>query len=86
MDSNVNVDVIYNRHQFQLRLGVHRNQELQLDWNRWGEDRFSFEVLEKLEDIDELTPAVYEQLKALKEKWIAKLQPFGEHGYNRRPQ
>lgn len=31
-----------------LRSGVHRNRQLQEEWNRFGEDAFVFEVLEVL--------------------------------------
>jgi hypothetical protein len=82
VDSSPNLDVIYNRHQFQLRMGMHPNHQLQEDWNRFGADSFHFEVLEKLDDSTELSTEVYEQLKTMKEEWLEKLQPFGERGYN----
>jgi hypothetical protein len=82
VDSSPDLDVIYNRHQFQLRLGMHRNFQLQEDWNRFGADSFRFEVLEKLDDRKELSAEVYKQLQTMKEKWLEKLQPFGERGYH----
>jgi len=35
---------------FQLRQRLHRNKELQAEWNAHGEESFRFEVLEKLPD------------------------------------
>lgn len=72
-----------NGKRFQLRMGSHMNRELQQDWNRYGEDAFAFEILEVLK---EKTEGYFDrpgELKKLKEKWLTKLQPCGERGYNR---
>ena len=78
----LNIPGIINRHQLELRRGMHRNPELQADWNRYGEDAFSFDVLATLkpeEYLPEQWPgAVAELLKT----WLEKLQPYGEAGYN----
>jgi len=84
IDSALDLDVIYNRHSFQLRLGVHRSSALQEEWNRYGAEHFTFEVLEKLDDETAQTTNVSEQLQAMKEKWLNQLQPYGERGYNRK--
>jgi hypothetical protein len=41
-----------NRHQAELKLGGHRCKPLQSDWNRFGTDAFSFEVIELLSPLD----------------------------------
>ena len=38
----------WNEHKYQLRNGVHRNPQLQKDWDKWGEDAFRFNIVEKL--------------------------------------
>lgn len=73
---------LINRHKFQLRHGVHRNKQLQADWNELGSDNFAFEI------VDELTPREGEELDYRKElnfleqMWLEKIQPFGDRGYN----
>jgi hypothetical protein len=71
--------------QFQLQMGSHMNRQLQADWKQFGEDAFVFEVLEVLEDKDEGALARQESLKHLEQKWLDKLQPFGDRGYNQPP-
>lgn len=61
------------------------NDELQKEWNQFGKDAFEFEVLEKLKKKEE-DPYFNEKesLQALEEKWLEKLQPYGERGYNKK--
>ena len=55
-----------------LRMGVHRNPELQAEWNANGEGAFHYEVLEKLED--DLAPMVWQDLlKDKRKEWLARL-------------
>lgn len=59
------------------------NKQLQKDWNEYGSDAFEFEILEKLKkDNDDPYFNEKEALQALEEKWLEKLQPYGENGYN----
>src|ERR1039458_6376118 len=52
-----------------LRIGAHRNPELQAEWNARGEAAFRYEVLEKLED--DLAPMVWgDLLKDKKKEWV----------------
>jgi hypothetical protein len=46
------VDARLNRHMTELRFGSHRNKALQDDWNRFGADAFSFEIVELLKPLD----------------------------------
>jgi hypothetical protein len=55
VDSSPNLNAAQNSQFFQLRQGLHRNKELQADWNSHGELSFTFEVLET---IPEDTPAL----------------------------
>lgn len=66
----------------QLRLGMHQNKELQEEWNEFGEDAFIMEVLEVLEEPDEGFFDKEYELEKLKEKWLEKLQPYGDRGYH----
>lgn len=83
--SSLNLPGILNRHGFDLKLGNHRNRELQQDWNERGADAFEFEVLDTLEPSEDPNRNVADELKALEELWLERLQPFGERGYNERP-
>jgi len=76
---------LLNRHLAQLRLGAHRNQDLQQDWLGGGEKSFSFEVLDTLtpKDTPGYDPA--DDLLALEQLWLEKLAPFAPAGYNPRP-
>ncbi len=66
----------------ELRMGSYRNEQLQKEWNQYGEDSFVFEVLELLEEKEEGYFDIKDDLKKLKDKWLEKLQPYGEKGYN----
>ncbi|MFZ7103250.1 MAG: DUF2087 domain-containing protein [Peptococcaceae bacterium] len=67
-----------------LRGGGHYNKELQKEWQEFGEEAFVFEILEVLEEPEEGFFDRKEELKKLEEKWLEKLQPFGERGYHKK--
>jgi hypothetical protein len=48
VDSTPNLAAAQNGQFFQLRQRLHRNKELQAEWNAQGEASFRFEVLETL--------------------------------------
>ncbi|MBP2636663.1 MAG: Excinuclease subunit domain protein [Firmicutes bacterium] len=78
-----NLTTVFNRHQFQLKMNCHKNTVLQQEWNQYGPDAYSFDILETLKT-DELPPEkLPEALTALEEKWLAELSPYNDHGYNR---
>ena len=62
--------------------GVHKNKKLQEEWNKFGEEAFVFEVLEVLKEKEESYFDKTGELKKLEKKWLEKLQPYGERGYN----
>lgn len=71
-----------NGQQFTLENGTHMNKGLQAEWREFGAGAFAFEVLEVLEEPETGYFDQKDELKKLKEKWLAQLQPFGERGYN----
>ena len=75
---------IINRHEFQLRNGIHLNKELQRDWNEGGSDSFAFEIVDQVNPPNDPHFDVERELAFLEKFWWAKLQPFGERGYNER--
>jgi hypothetical protein len=48
IDSSPNLDAAQNGQFFQLRQRIHRNKDLQAEWNTHGEEAFEFTVLEAL--------------------------------------
>lgn len=64
--------------------GYTTNKELQEEWNQFGKEAFTFDILEKLKKNDDPYFNEKEALEKLEEKWIEKLQPFGENGYNKK--
>lgn len=83
--SSLYLDSIYTRHKFQLNHGGHKCKELARDWKELGEHSFAFEVLETIEPDDNVHRDYNDELKKLEEKWLAKLQPYGDRGYNKPP-
>lgn len=63
--------------------GGHPNRQLQEEWNKYGEEAFVFEVLEILEEKETGFFDKAEELKKLEKKWLGKLQPYAERGYNK---
>lgn len=72
-----------NRLEMMLGMGGHVNKELQKEWNEYGKENFSIEVLEVLTEKEDEYYNAREALKELEAKWLTKLQPYGEKGYNR---
>lgn len=70
---------------FELNNGSFQNKELQQDWKTYGEDAFEFEVLEVLQPSENAYVSIREQLGEIEDKWLAKLTPYGELGYNKKP-
>ena len=82
VESTRNLKTI-NGVRFTLNNNTHMNKLLQSDWNEFGKDAFSIEILEKLKK-DAKDPYFNEKeaLKKLEEKWFDQLQPYGENGYH----
>jgi biotin operon repressor len=82
LGSTKNLHGPLNKHRFLLSIGRHWNKKMQEDWDRLGPDAFVFEVLEVVKMKDDPTFDVEDELSLLEEKWIEKVQPFGDGGYN----
>ncbi|KKI88857.1 LuxR family transcriptional regulator [Bacillus sp. SA1-12] len=67
---------------FTLENGGHMNKELQSDWNHYGKDAFTFDILEVLKKKDHEYFNEKEELGNLHQKWFDHIQPYGERGYN----
>jgi len=74
-----------NRERAQLRFGAHRNAAMQQDWNALGADAFAFEVLDTLTPVDRPDWDPTDDLRALEELWLERLEPFDDRGYTPRP-
>lgn len=73
---NVSKDLksTFNSYWFQLKMGSHMIKEMQKDWNKYGKDAFTFEVLEYLEyDKKEENKDYSEELDIMKMMWMEKL-------------
>ncbi|MGE8077572.1 GIY-YIG nuclease family protein [Peribacillus loiseleuriae] len=73
-----------NGAKFMLETGGHTNKMLQEDWDHFGKNAFTFEVLEILKKKKEGYFDEKKELEKLKEKWLNELQPYGESGYNQK--
>lgn len=81
--SSPDLTAIWYAQKLQLGMGIHQNKELQKDWNHFGSESFTYEILEELKHSDDTKADFNKELKALEELLIEELQPFGEKGYNR---
>ena len=79
----LNIPGIITRHQLELRRGMHRNRELQAEWNQYGEEAFSFDTLATLKPEDHLPEEWSAAVADLLQTWLDKLQPYGAAGYNK---
>lgn len=82
LGSSLNLDGPLNGHRYMLTIGHHQNKDLQSDWNKFGPDKFVFEILEEVQVRDTPGFSVEDELTLLEEIWLEKLQPVGERGYN----
>lgn len=81
IESTPNLKTI-NGKRFTLDMGSFQNKLLQNEWKEFGAEAFVFETLEILIVPEHGNYDSKDALKKLKEKWLDKLQPYGERGYN----
>jgi len=81
--SSKNLHAKANSWKFQLRGGAHVNRDLQKDFNMLGEDKFVFEIIDKLEPKEDPRYDYTKDLETLEELWLEKLSPYGDKGYNK---
>ncbi|MBI9075281.1 MAG: metalloregulator ArsR/SmtB family transcription factor [Desulfatibacillum sp.] len=82
---SLNVEALARRHRSELKLGSHRNEELLYDYRELGDENFSFEVLESVEQHKDPAYDYAKDVAVLLDLWLEKLQPYGDKGYNRAP-
>ncbi len=82
--SSLDLNASWNAQKFQLNAGLHKNSELQKDWNETGADNFSYEILEELKQKDDQPFNSRKEIKVLEEMVIAEIQPFEDKGYNKK--
>lgn len=89
--SSMDLPGMFNRLKFSLNSGVWMNKELQREWSEYGEDQFSFEIVEQIKPQEEMIGSVDEldkykkELELMEQMWLEELQPYGEQGYNKKP-
>ena len=83
VESSTDLTAIWNRHQFQLKNGLHPNAALQKDWDTAGGQNFSFEIISEIKQDETRTADYRKEVKQLEKMFIEELQPFGDKGYNR---
>ncbi len=82
IESSKNLDASMNKYKFLLKYKLCKILNLQDEWNKFGENNFTFEVIDILKPKDEPDVNYSEELKTLEELWLEKLNPFNENGYN----
>ena len=80
--SSKNLQARINRHKFELKFGSEAIKDLQEDYNKYGEQNFSFEIIDELKPKEEPGINYKEDIAVLEQLWLEKLQPFDEKGYN----
>ena len=82
LGSSLNLEGPLNRHKFMLKIGSHTNKILQKDWDEFGPEQFSFDILEEVQRKDNPNFNLKDELTLLEMVWLEKLQPFNERSYN----
>jgi hypothetical protein len=82
--SSSNLPGIFNRHRFQLNAKTHSNKELQEDWDICHSHAFTFDILEMIKSEEIPQDDWSKAIAALEDRWLNKLQPYGEKGYNKK--
>lgn len=82
--SSLDLIAIWHAQKLQLNFGMHQNNDLQNDWKKYGEDNFSYEILDEIKQSDDKDINYAKEIKALEDMIIEELQPFEDKGYNRR--
>ena len=69
--SSMNIQQRWTTHKRELNNNEHDNMFLQRDWNRYGEENFTFEILEECEFGTQYT---------VEQKYLNELKPFFKDG------
>ncbi len=76
--SSTNALARMNRHRAELGFRSERSNELQEDWDSFGEAAFQFEVLDELERDADSPASPVDELRVLADLWVSKLEQAGE--------
>lgn len=82
--SSIDLRAIWYSQKLQLDMGIHQNSDLQKDWNDYGAQHFTYEIVEEIIQKDDKKTDYTKDIKVLEEMVIEKLQPFNEKGYNKK--
>jgi hypothetical protein len=87
VSSAFSVDGKLNSQRFMLQAGGHVNKDLQRDFAAQPTEEFAFEVLEYLKPLDPAASpiTVRGELAEMEKRWLEKLRPYGDRGYNKPP-
>jgi hypothetical protein len=80
--ASLNLRGALNGSKVQLNAGNYSNKSLQSEWNEFGSDNFTFEILDELAATEGSGHDYRADLASLEELWLERLQPYGERGYN----
>jgi hypothetical protein len=82
--SSMDLSAIWHAQKLQLNFGMHQNTDLQNDWNEFGPDNFTYEIIEEIKQRDD-KPAEYEkEIKTLEALIIDEVKPFEDKVYNKK--
>jgi hypothetical protein len=81
IDSSRNLKNQWLTIKWQLDAGRFANSQLQKDWKDFGEEAFTYEVLEEKET-DKIEDIRWE-LKQMEKQWLEKIQPYEDRGYSK---
>lgn len=82
IDKSMDLESIWNRHKFQLKLGSHSNKGLQNEWKSFGEEHFEYAILTEIKQTENTSTDYTGELKDLLALYIDDLKPFGDKGYH----
>lgn len=87
--SSMDLEGARNRFEFMKQMNTNTLPELKADWEAYGKDVFEFSVLDEIKPREEQVAdrselkKYQDEVDALAELWIDKLQPYGDRGYHR---
>lgn len=81
--SSKNINASSNRFTFGQKIGMCLENELNEDFQKYGANSFKFEIVDILKVKNNPTFDSVKELKLLEEKWLNKLKPFNDNGYNK---
>ncbi len=74
--SSIHVNKRFSEHKYSLGNNCHYNKHLQNAWNKYGEENFSFSIVEQVDGDESI-------LKAAEQKWIDYYESYKlDKGYN----